>query len=130
MKIDKLTINERLIPDEHSTNGGDPILKGGNLTAQQHTLVTEQPVKEHILDPPDSSTYCEDSAALRPRAIKSNVDINDHLQSSNSSQSSIEAVDQHHAILREARANKMISPGGITDLRTRPPSPTNLCDFP
>jgi hypothetical protein len=131
VKIDKLTINEWLIPDEPSTNGGDPILGGDNLATQQHTLVTEQPVEEHTLTPPNSPTSCDDNAALRePRTIRSNVDLNDQLHLNHLSQSPMEAVAQYQAILRGARANKMISPGGITDLRTRPPSPTNLCDFP
>ena len=103
MKTDELTINERLIPDEHSTNGGDPASKGDNQTTQQHKVVTKQPVTEHTLDPPNSPISCDGNTTV---------------------------VDQYQAILREARANKMISPGGITDLRTRPPSPTNLCDFP
>jgi hypothetical protein len=37
---------------------------------------------------------------------------------------------EYHNILRDPQINKTISPSGMMDLQMRPPSPTNLCDFP
>jgi hypothetical protein len=37
---------------------------------------------------------------------------------------------KHHTTPQDTPLHKLVSPGGLLDPRTRPPSPTNLCDFP
>jgi hypothetical protein len=61
VNTDKLTINERLIPDEFDTDGGDLIPEGTDrhpTTILQHTYVTEQPIAVHTSQPSDD-TPCD-----------------------------------------------------------------------
>ena len=132
MNIDKLTINERLIPDEFDPDGGDLIPEGTDrhpTIKLQHTYVTEQPITAHTVQP--STTPCNVNMTLPKFPTPMSQDApDDHSQSYHTQQSQTPTMDDCHNTMRDAHLNKMTSPGGMMDLRMRPPSPTNLCDFP
>ena len=83
MNIDKLTINERLIPDEFDTDGGDLIPEGTDrhpTTKLQHTYVTEQPITAHTAQP--STTPCNVNMILPKFPTPMSQDApDDHSQS-------------------------------------------------
>ena len=134
MNTDKLTINERLIPDEFDTDGRDLILgvnERHTTTTQQHTYVTEQPIAVHTPKPPNSPTPCDIDMDLDElRTITSQVDPNDNSQSNHLQHYPMPLMAEYQNILHDAQISKTVSPGGMMDLRMHPPSPTNLCDFP
>jgi hypothetical protein len=86
----------------------------------------EQPTTEHMFQP--SNTPSDDPTKFP--TITSPDAPEDYSHSTHFQQSPMPMMDEYHHILRDPQINKTISPGGMMDLRMRPPSPTNLCDFP
>jgi hypothetical protein len=109
---DKLTINERLIPDEFDTDGGDLILEGTNrhpTTELKHTYAIEQPIPEHT--PQLSNTPCNVITNLTKFPTTTSHDApDDYSQSPYLQQSPMPMMAEYHNILRDPQINKTISP--------------------
>jgi hypothetical protein len=122
-----MTINERLIPDEISTADGDPVL-GGTLSAkniQQHSIQQHSSSSNDTSSIPNA-TPDSVSSQFSPSHMHHESSCDDTPLQKLHPSTPMDIVTDYQAVLRE----KLASPGSILDLRMRPPSPTNLCDFP